>query len=567
VAIAAAIPAQVTLPNNLDARIAKARKGVQGLGIVRESWVPTMVPFFEHNEQYEFQANDRFWVGWTPNVDRNEISFTLAVQTTGWIGWGISQTGGMIGANPSIIREDPVGSGRYTCFATHSEVFGTPINNAVQNCDLVSYSKVANETLLTFTRPFYGCKPEDSDFDEGVTMRMVAAWGSSQTFYQHGIADRFTAEINAVTGPIEIPDLPADAFLINITLPPHNLPEYRDVYYCNGHVFPQDRRYHIIRSDALMYNIYPASYHHFLMFGCPGGLPREYEDPDFMVDCPVIPHPSCIKFFNGWALGQQTVYLEHGMPIGAGEGAAKEFLFQSHIDNPTLEAIREPGWGCMLTVTPTLTDIESGAFGMYSGVPLGGMPYGIEHFEVRSECASRMMQSIFPKPIYITSVMPHMHELGTSAGMQILRGRRWPRDSEWEEPYRAFSQTHWDANWQGIRAYLNGGIEVLPGDRLRVKCSYNTMNRTRNINNGEGFEDEMCIHYMIYYPLDRDITICAEFPPEVLPPHERMSGIGMTFADSLPFFWPIPRDPESITELPPPANYCTEKKPAFLEFK
>jgi hypothetical protein len=389
---------------------------------------------------------------------------------------------------------------------------------------------------------------------------MMGAWGATQTFAQHSSSDRFTTEINAIIGPITYPPPPPDSFVINITLPAHNLPTYRDVYYCNGHIFPQDRRYHIILSETIMYDIYPAAYHHYLMFGCPNGLPREYEDPNYIQDCPVIPHPSCIKFFNGWALGQSALHFEHGMPIGAGEGAAKEFLFQSHIDNVYEQPIFEPGWGCKLTVTPTLTELESGAFGMYSGVPLGGMPYGVEHFEVQSECASRMMQSAFPKTVHFTSVMPHMHGLGTSAHLQILRGRRWPLDAEWEEVPGGYAQTHWDGNWQGNRYFLNGGLEVQPGDRLRIRCSYNTMNRTRDIGNGEGYEDEMCIGYIIYYPLGRDITICAEFPPTVLPPHEHMSGIGMTFADVPPFFWPLPRDDEDdIILLPPPANFCNAK--------
>jgi len=342
-AVASALPTRSLLQVDLATRIAKARENVYGLGIRQPSWVPESVPFFQHNEQFEQQPNDRFWLAWTPDERNNIMRFTIAVQATGWVGWGISQTGGMIGANPTVIREDPVGSGNIKCFSMHSDTFTTPSLNAFQNCELLDYQKNGNETLITFTRPFTGCKPDDSDFLEDTTMRMVAAWSNTMQFTQHSLADRFTYEINAVVGPITYPPPPPDWFYINNTLPPHNLPKYRDVYYCNGHIFPQDKRYHMIKSDAIMYDIFPAAYHHFLMFGCPGGLPREYEDPDFYKDCPVIPHPTCIKFFNGWAMGQQAMYLEYGMPIGAGNGAAKEFLFQSHIDNPTEDTIYEPG--------------------------------------------------------------------------------------------------------------------------------------------------------------------------------------------------------------------------------
>jgi len=338
------------------------------------------------------------------------------------------------------------------------------------------------------------------------------------------------------------------------------------VYECNGHAFPNDRRYHLIRQNTIVYNLAPASYHHYLMFGCPGGLPSEYDDPNYYQDCPVIPHPRCIQFFSGWAIGQKDYWLEHGYPVGdqGREGAAVAFLFQSHIDNPTEQRIEEPGWGASLIITSTLTPIESGAFGMYGGVPLGGMPAGVESYTTRSECSSRMMSSVFPQTIYISTVTPHAHGLASGMKSQILRGRKWPRDSEWEEVGPLFEQTHWDGNWQGFRFMLHPqsegrGFEVQPGDRLRIQCRYNTMNRTNPIRNGEGYEDEMCIHYITYWPRNREITICAEFPPEVLPPYERDSGIGMTFADAPPFFWPVPRDPETITELPPPASICSTR--------
>jgi len=299
-------------------------------------------------------------------------------------------------------------------------------------------------------------------------------------------------------------------------------------------------------------NIGTATYHHYIFFECPGGLPRDYND-DENHECAVVPSPSCIVFFLGWAAGQGPLYMEHGLPIGWGDGAAQWGLIQSHIDNPDYRDNRpmEPGWGASIVYTPNLTPIESGVFGLYGGVPMGGMPAGEAVYHTRAECPQRMVENAFGRDgVFLSSASPHMHGLGIYAKLEVLRQRT---NGDWYEPYVIWEQTAWDNNWQGVRVFSDGGFQVLPGDRLRCHCKYDTTNETAPVRNGEGFEDEMCICYINYYPR-HDISICAEFPPSV-PSHPRDSGIGIAFADVPPFWWPVSRD-EEYEAAPPPDNYC-----------
>jgi len=392
-----------------------------------------------------------------------------------------------------------------------------------------------------------GCKPDDVDIVASHTMRMIAAYGDSQSFVYHGASNRFTVEINAVDGPIVPPELPDDATDLPITLNPMVLPDYRDVYFCRGHRFPSDRRYHILVSEALMYDIAPATYHHALLFSCPGGLPPAWEDGENDV-CGVIPALACSIYFTGWATGQSALYYLEGLPIG--QDATIDFLFQGHIDNPySTPGIYEPGWGMNFIISPTLTDIESGTFGLYSGVPMGGIPPGIESFVVQSECTGRMTESAFPDGFWITAVTPHMHGIGQAHEIEVLRD---DGNGGWYQAMVIFSQDAWDNNWQGNRFLRHPGVFIQGGDRLRIRCQFNTMNRTVETRNGEGFEDEMCINYISYYPRTQ-ISICAEFPPSS-PSHPDMSGPGLTFSDVPPFFWPI--GPAEFVPLPDPPNNC-----------
>ena len=92
---------------------------------------------------------------------------------------------------------------------------------------------------------------------------------------QHRVYNRFGFEINAVVGIIEMAPTPPGSEDFNVTLPARQLPTYRDVYECNGHQFPNTRHYHLIRQFTIMYDLGPASYDHYLIFGCPNGVPRE----------------------------------------------------------------------------------------------------------------------------------------------------------------------------------------------------------------------------------------------------------------------------------------------------
>ena len=147
-----------------------------------------------------------------------------------------------------------------------------------------------------------------------------------------------------------------------------------------------------------------------------------------------------------------------------------------------------------------------------------------------------------------------MHGVGVSHYLELLRERP---DGMWDT-IELWSQNAWDNNWQGNRFLRSPGIWVEPGMRLRVRCEYNTMNRTAPTGNGESFEDEMCINYISYWPR-QDISICAEFPPTSLT-HPEMSGPQISFSDVPPYLFPIGALDDMIPLPPPPQNCANATK-------
>ena len=56
------------------------------------------------SERYQFsrQLHDRYTLYWTYDPTAEEVSFAVSVQTTGWIGFGLSPTGQMPGSDVVI---------------------------------------------------------------------------------------------------------------------------------------------------------------------------------------------------------------------------------------------------------------------------------------------------------------------------------------------------------------------------------------------------------------------------------------------------------------------------------
>jgi hypothetical protein len=65
------------------------------------------------------------------------VDFAITARAEGWIGWGPTDTGGMMGGNPCVVQE--IG-GVMTAVAMHSLEMGRPIVNKDQNCELLDYS-------------------------------------------------------------------------------------------------------------------------------------------------------------------------------------------------------------------------------------------------------------------------------------------------------------------------------------------------------------------------------------------------------------------------------------------
>lgn len=84
--------------------------------------------------------------------------------------------------------------------------------------------------------------------------------------------------------------------------------------------------------------------------------------------------------------------------------------------------------------------------------------------------------------------MFHMHKLGTS-------GQLW-LDKANHQHLKVLDIPAWDFHWQ-LQYFLAEPVRFEPGDNLRVRCVFDNasgrLSVAKDVNWGEGSEDEMCV--------------------------------------------------------------------------
>jgi hypothetical protein len=92
------------------------------------------------------------------------------------------------------------------------------------------------------------------------------------------------------------------------------------------------------------------------------------------------------------------------------------------------------------------------------------------------------------EPVTARGVRIHMHVLGTSGRLELLRG---------DETRCLLSIPRWDFDWQ-LFYLLRDPIQLLPGDQVRLTCTYDTRSQDNVVRWGTSTDDEMCIGYTYF---------------------------------------------------------------------
>jgi hypothetical protein len=161
-----------------------------------------------------------------------------------------------------------------------------------------------------------------------------------------------------------------------------------------------------------------------------------------------------------------------------------------HYDNPNqLQVIDNSGF--RYWYTETLRPIDAGIMEVgHPSTSSFSIPPGQPAYGLTGWAPSMCTQTYFPpEGIQISNVFLHTHMLGRA---MILRHFR-----NGVELKPILGEPYYDFNYQ---EFVPVNVTVLPGDALRLDCTYNSMSRTEPTELGLRTRNEMCLAFIQYYP-------------------------------------------------------------------
>jgi hypothetical protein len=109
------------------------------------------------------------------------------------------------------------------------------------------------------------------------------------------------------------------------------------------------------------------------------------------------------------------------------------------------------------------------------------LPPGQRHAEASAEL-------VVPRRLAVAGVLPRMHTLGRALDLVRRRG---------EERTCVAHFGHWDPYLQQLFV-RERAVELEPGDRLQLSCTYDSTSRTEWVEGGEEIEREECAVFLYF---------------------------------------------------------------------
>jgi len=251
---------------------------------------------------------------------------------------------------------------------------------------------------------------------------------------------------------------------------PYEMPVDTTNYKCWSFVVPPGpAQQYAVRFEHLIDN--SMFIHHTLIFRDRG---NNSADGPFDCGSPELDW----DMVSGWAPGQP----DESMPTGVGVRAfpGDRFVIQAHYDRVTTPGETDAsGVRMVITDAPGLSEaVVLWAGGAWINTISGN------NVQRRGTCTVRQAMTMF-------SIFPHMHRLGLRISLEMQRGGAGPWELVGEVPAWSFD----DQPKVPIPMQFQ---QVVPGDKLRTTCIWDTQGRS--VSFGEASDAEMCFNFVMHHP-------------------------------------------------------------------
>lgn len=434
-------------------------------------------------------------------IINDTIQVTVVAKTSGWIGFGFSETGGMRGADIAyFIHENEEVVDSYV-----RDGYVKPSVDNEQDWELLNHELLDDGHLLFEVERLLDSKdPYDRKFvdDSDVYFpdhNLIGAWGDSSDIMFHGsqvVQTKIQLFINTDT------DSSGSGYSLFLDQMVERSEGYVDLIDTNFTIPKTDTHYETFcfptpLSPEVPSTAYIVGYEWLI----PSSL-TEYihhivlETRNFDYDECYGGHPP----FVAYTLGNKFfAFPEDSAIILADENSLYGFDLQYHFNNPMKDDVVNINSGIRLYYTSVPVTNEIGSF--WSGDPSVekegdkvGNGLSVHKFDCPSNCTKL---SMIDDTVTVISESYHMHGKGKRAFNEIIRDG---------EVVRKTAIDYWDFDQTGVAAVQRESFELKKGDVISTSCYFDTGSDDVF---GLGTPDEMCMTILLYYPRQPNLFICG----------------------------------------------------------
>ena len=471
-------------------------------------------------------SKDKMTFKWKVNNVDNTIDILLhssglvGGSSASWFAFGLSEAGGMLGADIVSVEFGSSGSvsvvDRYVpwvAFPLEQPPRPYPVADTQQDWELVCGESLENSVTAVVRRELKTSDEEqDREFVSG-SVSVIYAWGDGALGY-HG-ANRRSIKVNILSDKLSsvdafVPPADADGSFVKGFSPGYELLPIRTQYVCQVHDVGTTPL-HIVAAEQVnsMNEVYGPYVHHVLVHACGNDLDalhalELYEDGAFPCQSRNLKAhgktPSglapCSSLIYGGASRSQPFVVpdEAGILIGSD---LRYIVVEVHLDNPKLDTGVTVTEVARFHTTSTLRPSNAGS--MVVGDPLiqlRRIPGGQTRMHFETTCPSGCTK-MFPAERHVFSSFLHMHQFGRTIWTSLMKYDDHKLLSKNIYDNREF----WNFGFQGLT--MVDKITISPGDQINTHCIFDTT-KTGDVMFGISSSDEMCMSYLFYYPYHPD---------------------------------------------------------------
>ena len=433
-------------------------------------------------------------VHWT--IQEDTLHLAVACRATGWIGFGISEIGGMKGSDVALFTAESPEE------LVDAYILDDRIPNAddCQNWNLIDSHTDSGEFLIfEATRPLdTGDAQDHRIIDDGDSStipptRVIAAWGDSGQVGYHGLGSArgsirwFSDGKNDLAIFKQKMAENADAFFEvrakDYPIKPQ-VTEYKkicsswDDLLTNKGV-PDIEGLTIIGLEPIVDEDVERHVHHFTLTGSfetkNGNDCSNFEDE--------------LEMVYAWTPGEGPFLLPNNVGLPLGEGSFRSFKLEIHYDNPEQKVGMLDSSGMRIYYNNKPREHEMGM--MITGdqfVKLRDQPVGNGVVEHSFSCPSSCSNIVLDQPVTVLREALHMHKSGIKMVNEQIRDNKVIHKGTVE---------YFDFDQQGNPPVQQKPFQILPGDSFQTTCTYKSDSDEQW---GFASNDEMCMTFISYYP-------------------------------------------------------------------